>query len=302
MGRLTTMFQKNREGKKSAKGSEQTAKIGKREAEKKENRRFSLLVEDALETQRIQGIMVLGTVHGKIKEGDTVYLYQSMKPPVELKALALETGPRVAAELAKNQKVGVCLNVEDATMIPRYSVLSSVSPREVLAGGKSAAENPRLLGLTMEYPRLHENKEYFNLLLYELCYARFVAPFYMEQPPLPDVDGTMKFAPEAKVGIPSLKMNGEEEKSVFPVFTDLGAMWNWKEAFHKEQPKQTVILRLSEVISFASQGHDGIVINAFGPVPVFLPLDLLQQVAKTEMFKKLFEKKVETEGSGEKAN
>ncbi len=291
MGRLKNVFQKNKgENKTPAKNGGQETKDWRELAAKKERRRFSLLVEDAAEVQRLQGIMVLGTVHGKIKEGDTVYLYQSMKAPVEFKVLGLETGPRVTTEIAKNQKVGVCLNVEDKTMIPRYSVLSSVSPREVLAGGKSAVENPRLLGLTMEYQRLHEIPEYFNLLLYELCYARFVAPFYMDQPPIPSPDGTVRFAPGAKVGVPSLKKSGDESKSVFPIFTDLGAMWNWKDAFHEEQPRQTVVLRLPEVISFASQGHDGIVINAFGPMPVFLPLELLQQVAQTEMFKSLFVK------------
>ncbi|MBQ9767130.1 MAG: SseB family protein [Lachnospiraceae bacterium] len=292
MGKLKNIFQKNK-GQSNAPVNKTTEapKNVKAMERKNERRRFSLLVEDAVEVQRLQGIMVLGTIHGKIKEGDTVYVYQSSKPPMELKVLALETGPRVTAEIAKNQKVGVCLNVEDKELISRYSVLSSVSPREVLAGGKAAVENPRLLGLTMEYQRLHETPEYFNLLLYELCYARFAAPFYMDQPPIPSSDGTVRFAPGAKVGIPSLKKSGDETKSVFPVFTDLGAMWNWKDAFHEDQPRQTVVLRLPEVISFASQGHDGIVINAFGPVPVYLPLDLLEQVAQTEMFKKLFEKK-----------
>lgn len=292
MGKLKNLFQKNKvQSQATVKKTIAAPKDLDAAARRKERSRFSLLVEEAVEVQHLQGIMVMGTIHGKIKEGDTVYVYQSSKPPMELKVLALETGPRVTAEMAKNQKVGVCLNVEDTGLISRYSVLSSVSPREVLAGGKAAVENPRLLGLTMEYQRLHENKEYFNLLLYELCYARFAAPFYMDQPPIPSEDGSVRFAPGAKVGIPSLKKSGDESKSVFPVFTDLGAMWNWKDAFHAEQPRQTVILRLADVISFASQGHDGIVINAFGPVAVYLPMDLLVQITQTEMYKKLFQKK-----------
>lgn len=292
MAKLKNFFQKNKGTKKeSAKNTTQATKDWRELAGKNEKRRFSLLVEDAIEAQRLQGIMVFGTVHGKIKEGDTVYLYQSMKPPMELKVLGLETGPRETAEVAKNRKVGVCLNVEDNTQIPRYSVISSVSPREQIKPKNMAVENPRLLGLTMEYKRLHETPEYFNLLLYELCYARFVVPFYMGQPPLPSPDGSVRFGKGAEVGIPSLRKSDDASKSVFPVFTDLGALWKWKGAFHEDQPKQTVILRLSEVISFVKQGHDGMVINAFGPVPVFLPADLLEQVAQTEMYKKLFAKK-----------
>ena len=290
MGKLKNIFQKNKgQSKAPLNKTTQAPKNVKTEAAKNEKRRFSLLVEDAVEVQRLEGMMVLGTIHGKIKEGDTVYLYQSSKPPMELKVLGLETGPRVTAEIAKNQKVGVCLNVEDKSMISRYSVLSSVSPKEMLK--KNEVENPRLLGLTMEYQRLHEVPEYFNLLLYELCFARFAAPFYMGEPPVPHPDGTVRFSENAKVGIPSLKKSGDEGKTVFPVFTDVGALWKWKDAFHKDQPRQTVVLRLADVISFARNGHDGIVINAFGPVAVYLPMDLLEQMAQTDMYKKIFEKK-----------
>jgi len=294
MSKLKNLFQKNQGQKKVAgKKTAEAPKDWREMAGKNEKRRFTLLIEDAVEVQRLQGIMVLGTVHGKIKEGDTVYLYQSMKPAIECKVLGLETGPRVTAEIAKNQKVGVCLDIEDATLIPRYSVLTNIAPREQIRN--NAVENPRFLGLMMEYKRLHELPEYFSILLYELCYARFVAPFYMECPPIPGANGSLTFPEGAKVGIPSLKRSADDSQSIFPVFTDMHALEKWDGAFHKDQPKQTVLLRLSDVIAYVKNGHSGMAINPFGPVSVFLPLDLLEQVEQSEMYRKMFSKEEQSE-------
>ena len=49
---------------------------------KKDNkeRRCTLLVESVLESARMQSVMVIGRIHGRVREEDTMYLYQPGKP------------------------------------------------------------------------------------------------------------------------------------------------------------------------------------------------------------------------------
>lgn len=286
MGKIKELFRKNKEEQPGA--SRENIEKKRQEngpVRKKPERRFTLLVEDAVRPSRVQGTIVIGMLHGKVREGDTIYLYQSSKPAMELVVNGIETGPRKAVNVAQNQQVGLCLDVGEKDAIPRYAVISSISPQD--AADTAMVENPRLLGLSMEYPRLHTNQDYINLLLYELCQARFVVPFYMDRPPLPNPDGTLSFGKDAKVGFPSLRKSGDEARSVFPVFTDGGALWNWKDAFHPEQPKQIAQIRFPEVIRHVKNGNEGMVLNPFGPVPVFLPLDLLEKVEQTDVYRKL---------------
>lgn len=286
MGKIKELFRKNKKEQPEAPKENAAEKRQENEpVRRKTERRFTLLVEDAFKTSRIQGMVVLGMLHGKMREGDTVYLYQSSKPAMKLEVEGIEIGPRKAVNVAQNQQVGLCLDLKEKDAIPRYAVISSISPQE--AADAAMVENPRLLGLSMEYRRLHASQDYFNILLYELCHARFVVPFYMDRPPLPNPDGTLSFGKDAKAGFPSLKKSGDESKSVFPVFTDGGALWNWKGAFHPDQPKQAAAIRLPEVIRHVKNGHDGMVLNPFGPVPVFLPLDLLEKVEQTDVYRKL---------------
>lgn len=259
-------------------------------AGKDADRRFTLLVEDAFESSRLQGVMVLGKIYGRIRVGDTVYLYRGEKPTLKLNVLAIENGPRDMTETAKNQKTGICLDLEDLSEIPKYSVICSTPPMETIERD-TPIENPRLLGLTMEYKNLYQNPEYFDALVYEVCKARLVVSLYMDQPPVPNPDGTFSFGKGAHIGFPALKKWDDDTKSVFPVFTDWGALYNWKGAFHEGQPKRTVNLRIQDAIAATKNGHAGMVINPFGPATVYFPLELLEQIEQTEGYRKMFQEK-----------
>lgn len=70
MGKITELFRKNKKEQPEA-SRENT---GKKEQEtgpvrKKTERRFSLLVEDAVRPSRVQGTIVIGMLHGRIREG-----------------------------------------------------------------------------------------------------------------------------------------------------------------------------------------------------------------------------------------
>ena len=95
---------------------------------KKRERRCTLLVEDFYESSRMQGVVVSGNLHGRVKEGDTLFLYHPEKPLKIVHITSIELGPREFVDTAKDQKVDLCLDLESLDEIARYAVLSSVRP------------------------------------------------------------------------------------------------------------------------------------------------------------------------------
>lgn len=251
---------------------------------KKQQQHYSLMVEDVFETNRLQGVMVIGNLYGKIKQGDAMFLYQPDKPAKLVHVLNIELGPRDEVFSAKNQQVGLCLDLESKDEVSKFAVLSDMAP---LAGNLASkiVLNPRLLGLTMEYRRLYTSSAYMEELLAELCRTRFLLPLYMEQPPIPQEDGTFAYNPEAQVGFRSLKKWDDETQTVFPAFTDEIAAMSWKDAFQKGQPRRYGVMLLPKLIDYVEKGHAGMVLNAFGPVPVFFPKELLAKVKESEIYK-----------------
>lgn len=261
------------------------------EAKKKgRERRYSLLVEDVFENSRMQGVMVLGTVHGKVRVGDTLYLYQPKHPVKEVQVSAIELGPREEVEMIKNQRAALCVNLDSVEEVSRFAVLSSVKPLS-LELAKRIVENPRLFGLMMEYSNMYTNSAYMDALLYELCEARLVLPLYMGQPPLPQPDGTFAFPKDAQVGFRSLRNPADETQTVFPAFTDEIALLAWKDAFHEGQPRQVAVMQLPHLMEHVDKGHAGLVVNPFGPVSVYFPKELLNAVRESEVFRAKFVKK-----------
>lgn len=256
-------------------------------AEKGKERRYTLMVEEAFESARYQGIMAMGNLHGKLKEGDTLYLYRPNMPVIKVEAEIIETAPQEMSEMAKNQRVAVGIGLENVDDVPRYSVLSSVPPQEQVSE-TVPVENPYLFGMMMEYKRLYENPGYMNCLLHGLCTANLLEPLYMDQPPLPNPDGTLSFGEGANVGIRSIRKWDDENASLFPAFTDLGALHLWKDAFHPDQPKRTLAFNMPAVLDHVERGHAGLIVNPFGPVPVFFKAELLQTVKNSEGYQKLF--------------
>jgi len=250
-------------------------------------RRYCLLVEDMFESSRMQGVMVIGNIHGRVRLGDTMYLYQPDRPVKEVTVTTMELGPRDVVDTAKDCQIGLCLNLERVDEVSKYAVLSSVKP---LTGqlAERVIENQRLFGLMMEYARLHENTAYMNALLTELCYAKFILPLYVDRPPAVDETGRMAFDENTFVGFRPLKKADDDSQLVFPAFTDELATMSWKEAFQKDQPKRFATMQLPHLLQYVNNGHAGLVVNPFGPVPVYFPKELLETVEKSEVFRKRY--------------
>ncbi len=248
--------------------------------------RYTLLVEDTFELAEEEGIAAVGVLHGQMKVGDEVYLCHPARPIQKFAVMGMEIGPNHPVFRAKNQKVALQLEVKDKNKIPKYSVLCSSMPQQQV-DGTTAIENPRLVGMTMEYPRLHQNMDYFNLLVYDICHTSFVAPVYVDQVPEENGDKTVTLNRGTQLSFPLVKKWNDETQTVFPVFTDWGALWNWNGVF-ENRPQKTVILRFPDVVSITESGHAGMVINPFGPVPVYLPMDLIRQITQNEGYREEF--------------
>ncbi len=285
MGRVKSMFKKN----KAVAAADKERTLQQKEERKKieRDRRYTLLVEDFFESNRLQGVMVIGYLHGRVREGDTMYLYRQDQPVKEVHVLAIELGPREMVETAKDCQVGLCLDLDSTEDVSKYAVVSSIKPVEEERAAL-VIENPRLFGLMMEYPRLYTNSVYMDALLYELCYAKFLVPLYMDRPPLPKEGGGMEFSQDTFIGFRSLKMPNDESQVVFPAFTDEVATMLWKDAFQEDQPKQFATMQLPHLMVEVDRGHAGLVINPFGPVSVYLPKELLSKVERSEVFEKRY--------------
>ena len=287
MGKIKSFFKKKQMPEKV---QAQVKKEIEKQTEKKNGRarRSCLLVEDFFESSRLQGVMVIGNIHGRVRVGDTMYLYQQNQPVKEVSVTEIELGPRDVVETAKDCQVGLCLNIEKAEELSRYAVLSSVKPLEGELAQR-VIENQRFFGLMMEYSRLYTNSVYMDTLLYELCYAKFILPLYMDRPPVPQEDGGMAFGQDTFVGFRPLKKVDDGSQLVLPAFTDEITTMLWKDAFQEGQPKRFATMQLPHLMmEVRKKGYAGLVINAFGPVPVYFPKEILDQVEKSEVFIKRY--------------
>ena len=98
----------------------------------------------------------------------------------------------------------------------------------------------------------------------------------------------MAFGEETFVGFRSLRKADDDSQVVFPAFTDEVATLGWKDAFQEGQPKRFATMQLPHLLVEVNRGHAGLIVNPFGPVPVYFPKELLMQVERSEVFRKRY--------------
>ena len=253
-----------------------------------DNHRFTLVVEDTFQLLDNNGIVVAGKVYGKIKVGDAVYIFRPGGNVILTQVHSMEIGLRTAASEAENQHVAIRFtDIKDKKEIAKFSVLTSIRPQTVV-DVNTAVENPYLLGLSMDYFQYYQDNEYFNLLIYEICHAHFIVPMYLNKEPEKQEGGTAVFREGARMQFISINHPEDETKQVFPVFTDWLALGKWKNVFDKEHPPKTLICRFPDAVAISKNFHGGIVVNPYGPVPVYFSEDLVEQITATEAYRKEF--------------
>lgn len=251
-----------------------------------EGRRFTLLVENAKQLAEPDGIMIAGMLYGNVQVGDEVYLLLPNHTMMMSKINALEIAAGQNADSAENQKVVLQFKeIKDINQVPRYTVITSIRPQDK-PSTDTMVENPQLLGLSMDYPRLNKDPLYMNLLIFELCHAYFLVPARVSNNPVKNADGTATFMQDTQIRFPGMPDPTDSNKSVFTIFTDWLALANWKNLFDETHPPKAIIMRFPDVINVCKDS--GVIVNPFGPTSIYLPNEVMQKITSLEGYKQEF--------------
>lgn len=251
-----------------------------------EGRRFTLLVENAKQLAEPEGIMIAGMLYGKVQVGDVVYMLLPNHTMMTSQIDALEIAAGQNADSAENQKVVLQFKeIKDINQVPRYTVITSIRPQDK-PSTDTTIENPHLLGLSMDYPRLNKDPLYMNLLIFEICHAYFLVPARVNNNPVKNADGTATFQQDTQIRFPGMPDPTDSNKSVFTIFTDWLALANWKNLFDETHPPKAIIMRFPDVINVCKDS--GVIVNPFGPTSIYLPNDVMKKITSLEGYKQEF--------------
>lgn len=244
-----------------------------------DGRRFTLLVEQAFQMKEEKGVIVVGDLFGKMKNGDKIYVLFPNNRMIITTVEEMEVGPgRVAVE-AENEKVAIKLSeIERKEQVPQFTVITNIMPNPDTKEGKEL-ENPQLFAMTMEYPVRGQEPAYNNFLVFVLCHAKYVVPASITNV---EVEGRTV----QQVGFPSLPDANDPSKQLLPLFTDWTALSRWEGLFNEEHPEQSLVLTFKEAVAVCK--GKGFVINPFGPMSIVVTEDNIDQIVNLESYKKEF--------------
>lgn len=250
-----------------------------KEAVSEEKCRFTMLVEKAFQLIEDQGVVVMGELSGKVKKGEEVYLLFPNGTSKVTRIDEMEVGPGKRVEEAEDDKVAFQFReIMNRNLIPQYTVITNIAPCINTQDAKEM-ENPRLLGLSMQYPVLGQEPVYNNMLIYQICHAKYVVPAALEAPA-----ATAGEVPQIK--FPSLVDPSDGQKHMLPVFTDWDALSRWENLFDENHPAQGVVMTFPEAVAVCK--GNGIVVNPYGPMTIVVNSDNIQQIVNKEAYKKEF--------------
>ncbi len=241
-------------------------------------RRYTLLVEEAVKTDQKE-IVLKGLVHGEMRVGDEVYL---LTPKEEIGQF------RIRQLLVNNNKVRKAKNVRvsltffgtgEEMDIPEFSVVSSVHPYcSKITDGENVVENPYLSGLLQDYTLKNFNKNYVSLLFYSICHAKYLIAGTAQNT---EAAGDIMDVPQNRtdVGFSSVSQAGKSE-AMLPIFTDWGALKNWKDIVNGDK-SITLVLDFPHAVDIWKNGFSGIVIDPFGPRPFALSTQMIEGIVSS---------------------
>ena len=229
--------------------------------DRKKAGQFTFLTEQIFSIGPI-GIAAVGTVSGKVRVGDAVYLYHPGVPLAAARVDKLEFAPGRGAEEAENGMVSLHFENMRQENIKRFSVISNIRPDQ-MSEQKETVENPQLRGLLSGYAKFRNDPEFLRLFHYSITHAKFMMAVFAEEtnlffPTVTNADGT----------------------SAIPLFTDPEALFRWQDVFDEKHPKKTAVQTFGEAAALSLNGNDGIVINPFDDAPFFLSNDLITKISQ----------------------
>lgn len=250
----------------------------------KEKRRYTLMITNVIHEGHL---LVEGIVHGEIKTGDLAVLLLSDGSSKRVRVSAIEKNGTVVIS-AKGEAVQLSLdglkNVNPDEL--RFAVVSSVLPTDNKPSVN--VENPLLQGMTYEYAKYNHEHEFMTRFIRVLTHSRFTVPVMMEHLPRV-IDGKVGFAEDTKIGFMGVnRSDSGKEVRTFALFTDMEALKGWKQLFNGGKRPSTLGITFQDAVNIMWKGHQGLVINPFGPVFVYLPSELIDVITKQDTYRKEF--------------
>lgn len=250
----------------------------------KEKRRYTLMITNII---RDGELLVEGIAHGEIKAGDLAVLLLTDGSTKRIRISAMtKNGTTVTS--VNGEAVQLALdglkNVNPDEL--RFAVISSILPTDNKPSIN--VENPLLYGMTYEYARYSREHEFMTRFIRVLTHSRFTVPVMMEHTPSV-IDGKVGFAQDTKIGFMGVnRTDSGKEVRTFALFTDMDALQGWKQLFRSGKKPSTLGITFQDAVNIMWKGHQGLVINPFGPVFVYLPSELIDVITKQDAYRKEF--------------
>ena len=261
-----------------------------------EDERFTVLVEDAFQLKDGQGVVVGGTLHGKLHNHEVVYiLHPILGSGIEVEVDGIEEGPMNMVEEASNSRVGIKFtSIKDRNQIPRYSVVTNIRPVEKPTKDEPNVESPFLLGLCREYDRLIKDGAYQSIFTFAVFSARYITPVKVDVDMINTTEAKAVLKKDSKISFKLLHKPDDNDVLALPVFTDYYELKLWKEAYEGSEQPQNFFMTFDQCAEIGLK-NGGFVINPFGSRPVFVSNDNIQHVLqmKANLDKKIAEEKAE---------
>ena len=243
-------------------------------------RRFTLTVQEIFKDNQDGTAYVFGKVWGSVEKGDSVYIYEPGKVGVSTTVLSLENEKSEEIDRLEEEKGKIHLDYP-ANKLGGGDVISSIRPQKEFQLN-IPLENPRFLGLLMDYLDLKDNQAFRNQFNYELCHAKFLVKFQYNS------ISENAWSGKGKASIGFYSVVNDQKESAFAVFTDWDAYRRWNFVGDEKAIGQALVMRFDEIMKVLNPKKDSMVINPFGPCNIVFPPEFLSMIVDLEGYKKEF--------------
>ena len=259
----------------AAQPAEEAEKTESTTEEKPKTTRFTFLVESIKELEK-GGVIIGGNVHGTLNVGDKVLaVHPSLTESDILTVDSIELleqdelGKGESVSFVTDHRAGLTIkSVSNKNNVPKYSVITNILP-QLTPGPKKPIDNPYLLGLTREYPKLISDKIFADIFTFTVFSSVYIVPVKLDESIKPSENGVTHIDKGSKIGFILLNHPQDADLKVLPVFTDMGGVSEFKALLAKDPNPVCMALTFDQVSEVALK-NGGFVINAFGKAPVFV--------------------------------
>ena len=242
----------------------------------KDERRYTMMISSFKENG--SDVEVTGVIHGEAKSGDDVVLIQDdqTETVVHIKDIRKDD---VSYPTVKDSMAVVVLTGCSAADVEKFSVLASVKIHGQRPMDNN--ENPLLLGMTYEYAQYCRNYDFMTRFIKVLVHSRFTVPVVFN--PV-DAQGHTQIG---FMAVDRKGTDGSEEKS-FALFSDGQALKSWKMLYKEGKGPNMMCITFQDAVSIMRKNGQSMVINPFGPVYVYLPIDLINMITGQQAYRDEF--------------